>query len=311
MDTSRLQSEEIAPLGTDPTPQILRRSSRIKAKNETSTPTKPAEQPQDYPRASFMGLPVEMRMRIYGFLVNGGRVIDPGANGSECARENGGRGKLGDGTRFLFVAPKCSCTESVWPQILATNSVIFMEAMPVLYSTTAFHVGFPKFGDGRSPSCRTALSTLPKYGASHIRHLVLSATLGLMSIAIYRPESHMDDLSLHWTWLRSLDLKLVSIRLCLIAEAVRAMTCLHLDVTPFIGLLSVSRAENIWLQVPCDIDEDVEYDSDDGDMDYLVDENDVRTNRLRDKLLAALRTEAKRMDHHPDIVDISDKWLEF
>ncbi|KJX98389.1 hypothetical protein TI39_contig414g00010 [Zymoseptoria brevis] len=293
MDTPRLQSEEIAPLGSDIRPQILRRSSEIKAKNETSTPTNPTEQPQDYARASFMGLPVEMRMRIYGFLVNGGRVMDPGCAGSGCV----GHGQL-----------KCHCTESVWPQILATNSVIFMEAMPVLYSTTEFHVGFPRLGQSEPtlPSCRTALSASPKYGAPHIRRLALCAILEEMSIAVCRGETQMDDLSLHWIWLSSLDLNLVCVRLYLIASPARAMTCRHVDVTPFVGLLSTCQVRKILVQIPCNIDENIDPDSGDSDVD-VEDENGVRTNKLRDKLLAALRKKAEQLDHRPKIIDISDK----
>jgi hypothetical protein len=69
--------------GQDITPPTPRDSPRSKTGNESpahtaatmSTPVDTAQQPVIYPRTSFMGLPPEMRLRIYGYLVNGGRVM--------------------------------------------------------------------------------------------------------------------------------------------------------------------------------------------------------------------------------------------
>jgi hypothetical protein len=127
----------------------------------------------------------------------------------------------------------------------------------------------------------------------------------------------MEYMSIYWSWLANMDLNLRHIRLSIFADAMPAMTSTHVNIASFAGILSIPRVRTIILQVPCDIFQCVyAVDDEDDDASWIEDvariEDDsiVKTNRLRDGILAVLQREAKQMSNPPNIVDISLDWLE-
>jgi hypothetical protein len=198
--------------------------------------------------------------------------------------------------------------------------VVFAEAMPVLYSTTEFHVPFPtereivfgKVAETDATRSRVSLCKLPTYGVRNIRRLALCASIVEMTLEYCKGEGVLRDISAHWRWLESLNLKLTCVRLHVDAIPKYTLTCRHFDVTPYIGLFSISRAGLIILQVP--LGRELfprEYpESEDNESDYSDDEEGFFKNILREKFVSAFRTEANKVDYGPKIVDISDDWLE-
>ena len=126
-----------------------------------------------FTEASFMGVAVEIRLQIYGYLLTPYWTradIERLKKDCHCCGDHHGRDQDGEGIA-------CSCTLThIVPQILATNKQIFNEAVPILYERMELRLRLrhPRtFSLGYSPPLETATSKLPPYGSEYITRVVM------------------------------------------------------------------------------------------------------------------------------------------
>jgi len=126
---------------------------------------------QPPPRASFMGLPVEVRLEIYGYLLTPTLTTSDVVNlraTAHCCFSRYLSVRTRSGNAYL----RCECRGThTSPQILRASKQIFSEAMPVLYANMELLV--PLIGDfditGRSAHLdHVQRNDLPSYALPHI-----------------------------------------------------------------------------------------------------------------------------------------------
>jgi hypothetical protein len=269
--------------------------------NEAAAPTEDFQQAHTHPQASFMGLPPELRMYIYGYLVNGGRIMDPGAAGHTCMNTSNGYRN-----HYTPSPLKCPCTEKVCPQILATNSTIYMEAMPVLYSSTEFHVSFPTWLD-RPTSIRARLRNLPESGIVHIKRIALIGLDNRM-VGHNLRTSYENSIADSSKWLTSHNIKPIEVRLCM-GMLLGSLGDHNLHGPAFSDLLILPRVNKLLLEVPCIIrgGEDSQQR-----LAYYGPRASAAILDSRHKLIAALRARAQTLGVGVDIEDVSsDEWRDW
>lgn len=118
-------------------------------------------------QASFMGIPAELRLHIYSHLLTPS-LTD--ADIDQLGTHNCGKYT----SRWL---PACECdTKHLHPQILATNSQIFKEAMPILYGNLWFIVELDSLLGLRYYPY--PLNKIPNYAIPYIARLVITGYQG-------------------------------------------------------------------------------------------------------------------------------------
>ncbi|EME78035.1 uncharacterized protein MYCFIDRAFT_179485 [Pseudocercospora fijiensis CIRAD86] len=137
-------------------------------------------------RASFMGIPPEMRLRIYDFLLNGSRITDlktPYGLPHSCyvdSRFEGPEEQL-----------KCRCARPVHPQILAVNHLVFEEAFNVMYGTTELRLRLPECGE-----IHATLPKIPVHGKEKVTKIVFLSTFTALDIKLFDEETPSNAISL-------------------------------------------------------------------------------------------------------------------
>ncbi|KJX98387.1 hypothetical protein TI39_contig414g00009 [Zymoseptoria brevis] len=245
-------------------PQPLRRSASIESFRLSTRTERKVQRPQP----SLMSIPPELRLRILGYLVNGGRAIDSDAAGHTCIH-------TGNGTRFYLHRRRlnCPCTELVWP--LAVNKTLFAEAIPVLYSTTELHVCLPANGTFKfvKNEPTTVARKLPRYAYPHIRRIALIGCLDNISGLTSRDEGTGQMYDRHGFHVRAEELH---------------------------DVVSLSRAENVRLKVPCILPGVVMAKA-----PGVIEASTLGTE-IREKLTAVLDARVQALSFDMSVKDISD-----
>lgn len=148
------------------------------------------------PRASFMGLAVETRLQIYGYLLTPTLTKEERAKLERkrhccqvCYRSPNNVVMRLRPTRDDSGEITCECAGShTHPQILCTSKQVFEEAMPVLYENMELRVpitGYP------TSLYNPLTQRLPDYAMRHI------SKVRIFGIIVDALASHLDD---EWQW---------------------------------------------------------------------------------------------------------------
>ena len=136
--------------------------------------------------ATSMGLAVEIRLRIYEYLLTPYCTTE---DLEELRRERHHCGYPRERHRNESHNTKVTCTcrnKHVFPPILSTCKQIFNEAAQILYENVELCVRLPQiYGGRRFPLC-DVLEILPEYAPRHIKRMVIVGTTGEAS------EKHRD-----------------------------------------------------------------------------------------------------------------------
>jgi hypothetical protein len=131
------------------------------------------EAPTTPPQASFLGLPAELRLRIYEYL-----FVSDSSNESYCCSLNKSCG------------PNSACFskhKNSFPNVLRLCKQVFAESYPVLYQHLEVGLAIPTDRIWRSNGGISVvaevrlLERLPAYGAKHIRDVQFTSTTHLLT----------------------------------------------------------------------------------------------------------------------------------
>lgn len=153
----------------------------------------------ELPQASLMGIAVELRLRIYSFLLAGDGKALCGSKHC-CTRPIPSNDD--DDTACTPTLIRCTCASRTWPEILAVNKQVFSEAMPVLYNNLEMRITLPMLWPhttSASASFEDALNSIPGYGYSHVRRIVVVGSYVITAIKIFDEDPEIAHL--RWDFL--------------------------------------------------------------------------------------------------------------
>ena len=213
----------------------------IAALNRTTTTSRMAK-PSKSTTASFMGLPAELRLRIYAYLLVPKQSLRDRQNNSHCCHihdtvdENARRQQQHQQVKCA----ECS-TSNYHPQILATRREILNEAMAVLYGSTEFLAQFTRLPQDMGDAYRghKLFYRLPKYSHRHIKFMTVADHEGIVFDGV-RTHGYVKGF---WKDLKQRCLKLETLRLHI--HIFRT----HTDCSAFRGISEISSLKQVIVQV--------------------------------------------------------------
>lgn len=195
-------------LNSHPTATTTQAASALSQSSSGADASDDSTAPDDQmpKRASFMGIPPEMRLRIYDFLLDGSRITDmlaPDGSKHFC-RSNIYHGPRPDDLR-------CTCAKIVFPQILAANKTVFAEAAPVLYATRELRIALPRYT--QPYNIDTTLAPVSDEAKSSITKAVLPTSLSELDIVLCTSDRRSNNMTSLWNKLAAEFPRLRNVRL--------------------------------------------------------------------------------------------------
>ncbi|KAF7191487.1 Soluble epoxide hydrolase [Pseudocercospora fuligena] len=195
-------------------------------------------------RASFMGIPPEMRLRIYDFLLDGDRITDmPVTFGRKHSCEtNTYNGPRQDNL-------KCTCAKTVFPQILAVNKLVFAEAAPLLYATTELRLALPTYANPYI--VEETLNVISGGAKASFTKAVLPTSLNELDIVIYEGDRRSNSMTSLWTRLAADCHRLKDIRLQITfdADVIESLDSVGWD--QLTGVVNLPAIESLDVEILC------------------------------------------------------------
>lgn len=226
-------------------------NTKMKGTNAAaSTDIKDEEAVTDAPsRASFLGLPAEMRLRIYDYLLDASR-----RPASELDRNS----PDGSGWHCCFLRTRknmmCGCAKTVHPSILCVSRLIHQEATPILYSTVEARIKTQSPMDCTNTKAYYDLTRLWKLLPSNEAHvssitsLVLATDMSDVPVRIDENEDFLDALKPLWSELKSRLYSLKNFRLHFSMDG-NEYDIDFFDFDEILGMLALPKLEKLTLEV--------------------------------------------------------------
>lgn len=193
------------------------------------------------PRASLMGIPAELRLRIYEFLF----TTDTEPQQPHCCLPKGYNSKT---------APPlaCSCMPARHPQILSICKLVFNEASPIFYAAVEPRLYLPTLDYTGKPAIhhlKQGIDQLRKSrGSGHISRLLLIGALRLIAIEIGRddpPRLSLDTPNWNMICSRLMNVRTVRIHL----EIDHYFEVEIFDAETLVGLVALPKLRSVQLEL--------------------------------------------------------------
>lgn len=164
-------------------------------------------------RASFLGLPAEMRLRIYHYLLDASRrpdaELDGGVSGASwhCCFKDSTTGSV-----------KCGCRKTFNPNVLRVCKLVHQEAEQVLHASLELRIDTPPLLETAMTFDRIQLLSFLRSSYSHnilANKLALATSLAQIPIRIHSGEDWMDRFKPLWSELGARTPNVTSFRLYL------------------------------------------------------------------------------------------------
>ncbi|CZT24323.1 uncharacterized protein RCC_10046 [Ramularia collo-cygni] len=223
-------------------------STRAEEADAASSIDTSGDQATEVPlQASFLGLPAEMRLRIYDHLLDAGRrpaseIANPllPARWHCCFNDTRG-GRM-----------KCTCTSTVYPAILRVCKLVNQEALPVLRASLEIRIDTPAIFGRAIDFDHVELLNLIRSGEGlgvHIERLFLATSMRKLPIRVQRGESRSNQLKPLWAELAARVFNIKSFRFYLCFNMNLKVVDETFDYDEILGLLVLSKLRKLIFEV--------------------------------------------------------------
>lgn len=192
-------------------------------------------------QASLLGLPAEMRLRIYKYLLDAGRRAIPESSLQHCCYQDLPAGSM-----------KCGCANTVHLSILSVSKFVHQEAISVLYNSVEIRIDTPEEWNGTALYDHYELLNSrfeDHLQQSHITSLVAAFSTWHIPIKISDVETDTDLLKPLWSELGARLCNIKTFRLYLRYAEAASLIDNTFDYDELLGFLDLPKLKRLILEI--------------------------------------------------------------